>query len=67
MLTLRLSTDDSANFGIFKQNWGMMRVCGSRYGFAGQSEANWNNGAAIKYNFPIPSQGRTRKARKSIS
>jgi hypothetical protein len=42
-------TQDSANFGVFKQNWGMMRVCGSRYGFQGQSEANWNNGARLNW------------------
>lgn len=55
--TERMSTDytfgdgktyDSANFGIFKQNWGMMRVCGTRYGFAGQSQNNWKNGAVLK-------------------
>lgn len=38
--------NDSSNFGIFKQNWGMLRVCCSR--FKGQSEANWNNGAVLK-------------------
>ncbi|KFY94407.1 hypothetical protein V498_03884 [Pseudogymnoascus sp. VKM F-4517 (FW-2822)] len=43
-------TYDSANFGLFKQNWGMMRMCGSRYGFAGQSQANWNNGAVLNSN-----------------
>lgn len=41
-------TDDAANFGIFKQNWGMLRVCADRAGFAGQSQANWNNGAKLK-------------------
>ncbi|KAI1290487.1 hypothetical protein F5Y03DRAFT_401260 [Xylaria venustula] len=39
--------DDSANFGVFKQNWGMLRVCASRAGFAGQSTADWNNGAKL--------------------
>ena len=41
-------TLDSANFGIFKVNWGMLRVCADRAGFKGQSEANWNNGAKLK-------------------
>jgi hypothetical protein len=40
---------DAANFGLFKQNWGMLRVCASRYGFVGQSEGQWNNGALLKY------------------
>lgn len=39
-------TEDSANFGIFKQNWGMLRVCCSQ--FQGQSQDSWNNGAALK-------------------
>lgn len=41
-------TQDAANFGLFKQNWGQLRVCASRYGFVGQPEANWNNGAILK-------------------
>lgn len=41
-------TQDAANFGIFKQNWGMLRECASRAGFRGQSQANWNNGAKLK-------------------
>ena len=41
--------NDAANFGLFKQNWGMLRVCGSRGGFVGQSESEWNNGAKLKY------------------
>ncbi|KAL2789413.1 hypothetical protein BJX66DRAFT_339402 [Aspergillus keveii] len=41
---------DAANFGLFKQNWGMLRVCASRYGFVGQSEGQWNNGALLNYN-----------------
>ncbi|KAH7136913.1 hypothetical protein B0J13DRAFT_640600 [Dactylonectria estremocensis] len=54
--TERLSTDyvygdaktqDAANFGLFKQNWGMLRVCASRAGFKGQSESQWNNGAKL--------------------
>lgn len=40
--------DDSANFGLFKQNWGMLRVCAARAGFVGQSTAEWNNGARLK-------------------
>ncbi|KAG8629555.1 hypothetical protein KVT40_003420 [Elsinoe batatas] len=52
--TERMTTDyvygdgksqDASNFGIFKQNWGMLRVCCSK--FKGQSQANWNNGAAL--------------------
>lgn len=39
---------DAANFGIFKQNWGMLRECASRAGFKGQSQANWNQGAKLK-------------------
>lgn len=38
---------DSANFGIFKQNWGLLRECCSR--FRGQPQSNWNNGAVLKY------------------
>lgn len=40
---------DSANFGIFKQNWGLLRECCSR--FKGQPQSNWNNGAVLKYVF----------------
>ncbi|KAK2759079.1 hypothetical protein FQN54_003178 [Arachnomyces sp. PD_36] len=36
---------DAANFGIFKQNWGMLRVCSSQ--FKGQTEAEWNDGAVL--------------------
>ncbi|KAH8783072.1 hypothetical protein F5883DRAFT_135385 [Diaporthe sp. PMI_573] len=39
---------DSANFGIFKQNWGMLRECCSR--FRGQPQSNWNNGAVLNSN-----------------
>ncbi|PGH10612.1 hypothetical protein AJ80_07463 [Polytolypa hystricis UAMH7299] len=39
--------DDAANFGLFKQNWGMLRVCASRAGFVGQSQSEWNNGAKL--------------------
>jgi hypothetical protein len=42
-------TYDAANFGLFKQNWGMLRVCATRYGLAGQSQDEWNNGAILKY------------------
>lgn len=41
--------NDAANFGLFKQNWGMLRVCASSAGFVGQSESEWNNGAILKY------------------
>lgn len=40
--------NDSANFGVFKQNWGMLRQCARRAGFVGQSEPQWNNGARLK-------------------
>jgi hypothetical protein len=40
--------NDASNFGLFKQNWGMLRVCASRAGFVGQSEGQWNNGAKLK-------------------
>ncbi|KEY73073.1 hypothetical protein S7711_06146 [Stachybotrys chartarum IBT 7711] len=40
-------SDDAANFGVFKQNWGMLRVCASRAGFVGQSQSEWNNGATL--------------------
>ncbi|MGA5704612.1 carbohydrate-binding domain-containing protein [Peterkaempfera bronchialis] len=36
---------DAANFGIFKQNWMMLRAACSR--FQGQSASQWNNGAAL--------------------
>lgn len=39
-------TLDSGNFGVFKQNWGMLRECASV--FKGQSTADWNNGAMLK-------------------
>jgi Cellulose or protein binding domain len=39
---------DAANFGIFKQNWLMLRqACGR---FQGQSTSSWNNGAALNSN-----------------
>lgn len=41
-------THDAANFGLFKQNWGQLRVCASRYGFVGKSESQWNDGALLK-------------------
>ncbi|KAL2138833.1 hypothetical protein VTI28DRAFT_6175 [Corynascus sepedonium] len=52
--TERMSTDytygdgktgDAANFGLFKQNWGMLRECSSS--FRGQSTGDWNNGAKL--------------------
>ncbi|RPA79188.1 hypothetical protein BJ508DRAFT_363378 [Ascobolus immersus RN42] len=54
METERMSTDyaygdnkqnDAANFGIFKQNWGMLRVCCNK--FKGQSQSSWNNGNVL--------------------
>jgi hypothetical protein len=39
---------DAANFGIFKQNWYMLRQCASGAGFVGQSPEEWNNGALLK-------------------
>jgi hypothetical protein len=41
-------TDDSANFGILKQNWGMLRTACSY--FQGQAHHQWNNGAVINNN-----------------
>lgn len=41
-------TYDAANFGLFKQNWGLLRVCAPRYGFVGKSESQWNDGAILK-------------------
>ncbi|CAG8899228.1 unnamed protein product [Penicillium egyptiacum] len=43
-------TEDAANFGLFKQNWGMLRVCATRYGLAGQPRSSWNNGALLNTN-----------------
>ncbi|KAJ5598373.1 hypothetical protein N7537_008457 [Penicillium hordei] len=43
-------TEDASNFGLFKQNWGMLRVCATRYGLAGQPESSWNNGALLNQN-----------------
>ncbi|KAH7070788.1 hypothetical protein BKA63DRAFT_579488 [Paraphoma chrysanthemicola] len=40
--------NDSANFGIFKQNWGLLRECCSR--FKGQAQSQWNNGAVLNSN-----------------
>lgn len=40
--------DDAANFGIFKQNWYMLRSKCDR--FRGQSTSQWNNGAALNSN-----------------
>ena len=41
-------TYDAANFGIFKQNWLMLRTACST--FRGQTQAQWNNGAALNTN-----------------
>ena len=38
-------TGDSANFGLFKNNWYMLRTYCSK--FAGQGEGDWNNGAVL--------------------
>ncbi|KAF8059827.1 hypothetical protein FPV67DRAFT_339557 [Lyophyllum atratum] len=55
--TERMSTDytygdgktyDSANFGVFKQNWGMLRQSVSRY--SGKSAADYNTGAELNSN-----------------
>ncbi|KFY79750.1 hypothetical protein V499_01291 [Pseudogymnoascus sp. VKM F-103] len=39
---------DAANFGIFKQNWGMLRASCSQ--FKGQSSSQYNNGAVLNSN-----------------
>jgi hypothetical protein len=41
-------TSDSANFGIFKQNWLMLRSACSQ--FSGQSASQYNNGAVLNSN-----------------
>jgi hypothetical protein len=41
-------TGDAANFGIFKQNWMMLRAACSY--FSGQSASQYNNGAALNGN-----------------
>lgn len=41
-------TGDSANFGIFKQNWYMLRTSCSY--FSGQTASDWNNGAILNSN-----------------
>ena len=41
-------TSDSANFGIFKQNWLMLRTACSQ--FSGQSASQYNNGAVLNSN-----------------
>jgi hypothetical protein len=41
-------TGDAANFGIFKQNWMMLRAACSA--FSGQSAGQWNNGAVLNSN-----------------
>jgi hypothetical protein len=41
-------TGDSANFGIFKQNWYMLRTSCSQ--FEGQTTAEYNNGAVLNSN-----------------
>ncbi|PMD30338.1 hypothetical protein L207DRAFT_573507 [Hyaloscypha variabilis F] len=39
---------DAANFGIMKQNWGMLRVCASQ--FKGQTAAQSSNGTILNSN-----------------
>jgi hypothetical protein len=41
-------TGDSANFGIFKQNWYMLRTSCSQ--FAGQSSSQYNDGSVLNSN-----------------
>lgn len=41
-------TYDAANFGIFKQNWGMIRACTPQY--RGLSAGDYNAGAALNGN-----------------
>ena len=41
-------TGDAANFGIFKQNWYMLRTSCSY--FSGQTTSQYNNGAALNSN-----------------
>lgn len=41
-------TGDSANFGIFKQNWYMLRTSCSQ--FEGQSSSQYNNGSVLNSN-----------------
>ncbi|KAG6816366.1 hypothetical protein H0H87_006639 [Tephrocybe sp. NHM501043] len=41
-------TGDSANFGVFKQNWGMLRGSTSRY--SGKTAAEYNTGAELNSN-----------------
>ncbi|KAH8690033.1 hypothetical protein BGW36DRAFT_364764 [Talaromyces proteolyticus] len=40
-------TEDSANFGIFKQNWFMLRTSASA--FEEQSTSSWNDGAVLNF------------------
>src|SRR5262245_25404258 len=47
-------TGDAANFGLFKQNWLMLRQSCSR--FSGQSASQYNNGAVLNSNISIDVQ-----------
>ncbi|KAF8655506.1 hypothetical protein AX16_003035 [Volvariella volvacea WC 439] len=47
-------TYDSANFGVFKQNWGMLRQSTSRY--RGKSQNDWNQGAELNSNLCLDIQ-----------
>ncbi|KDQ11869.1 hypothetical protein BOTBODRAFT_34959 [Botryobasidium botryosum FD-172 SS1] len=47
-------SSDSANFGIFKQNWGMLRQSVSRY--KGKTANDWNTGAELNSNLCLDIQ-----------
>ncbi|KIM33839.1 hypothetical protein M408DRAFT_325423 [Serendipita vermifera MAFF 305830] len=47
-------TYDAANFGVFKQNWGMLRQSVSRY--RGKSANDWNTGAELNSNLCLDIQ-----------
>ncbi|RPA90909.1 hypothetical protein L873DRAFT_1795193 [Choiromyces venosus 120613-1] len=42
---------DAANFGIFMQNWHMIRQTAPQ--FSGQTSSQWNNGAALNWNLEL--------------
>ncbi|KAI4159962.1 MAG: hypothetical protein LQ342_006178 [Letrouitia transgressa] len=41
-------TEDAANFGLFKNNWGTIRASCSQ--FKGQKASDWRNGAVLNIN-----------------
>ncbi|PVF96535.1 hypothetical protein CPB86DRAFT_786895 [Serendipita vermifera] len=47
-------TYDAANFGVFKQNWGMLRKSVGRY--RGKSANDWNTGSELNYNLCLDIQ-----------